>query len=129
MMINEAKCFVFGKCLKIPDEMNGIPRVTQETPYKYLGIEMEETTQAKTLKERMKEEVKGKLEEIKCLRASGINTIRMNQLHGHYKITIYICSEFKWKMSDLDWFNKKNRKCLCLKVDVIQKQFHQKGFI
>ena len=76
-MINEAKCFVFGKCFKIKDEMNGIQRVTQETPYKYLGIEMEEASQAKTLIERMKEEVKGKLEEIKSLRASGMNTIRM----------------------------------------------------
>ena len=55
MMRNEAKCGVFAKGLKIPDEMNGIPRVTQETPYKYLGIEMEETSQARTLKERMKE--------------------------------------------------------------------------
>ena len=26
MMINEAKCGVFTKCLKIPDEMNGIPK-------------------------------------------------------------------------------------------------------
>ena len=70
------KIGVFAKGLRIQDEMNGIPRMTQEKQYKYLGIEMEETSQTRTLNERMKE-VKGKLEEIKCLRASWINTIRM----------------------------------------------------
>ena len=111
MMRNEAKCGVFTKGLRIQDEMNGIPRVTQETPYKYLGIEMEETTQSRTLIERLKEEVKGKLEEIKSLRASGINTIRMINSMVISKLRNTFAA-IPWKMSDLDWFNKKIRKCL-----------------
>ena len=55
MMRNETKCGVFAKGLRIQNEMNGTQRVTQETSNKYLGIEMEEASQARTLIERMKD--------------------------------------------------------------------------
>ena len=38
----------------------------------------------------------------------------------------YTFAAIPWKMSDLDWFNKKNRKCLYEKVNVIHKHLHQK---
>ena len=90
---------------------------------------MEETTQAKTLKERLKEEVERKLEEIKMFEKIFDKYNKNDQLHGHFKIEIYICSYSKWKMAEVDLFNKKNRKCLCLKVNVIHKHLQQKDCI
>ena len=52
-MRNETKCF-FSKDHRNQDEMNGIPRVTQEKQHKHLVNEMEETSQERTKIERKK---------------------------------------------------------------------------
>ncbi len=88
--LNEKKCGVFAHGIPIPQELQGIPEVTDRNPSKSLGVEMAEGVTTEQVVSRLMEEVDAKTSEIASLKLSGINTIHTINSCG--KTTIHIHS-------------------------------------
>ena len=83
--VNTKKCGLLIRGFReIPEGMEEIPIVAEETPYKYLGLEMTNVVSEEIYKKRIKNIIYKRADEILKKNLNPINTFRMIWSNCHY---------------------------------------------
>lgn len=112
MTINDSKSglLVNGE-QQIPEELSSYPLVTRESPYKYLGVDMDNAVNKEKYIQKLKASVEKSIDEVCKETISSINTIRKVNSDIISKIR-YGCSVVRWNMKELEYIDCSIRKKL-----------------